>query len=54
LEKAEKEKANGENQLANAQFLAKAPAEVVDKLRARVEELRVLIDKLKNKLDELG
>jgi valyl-tRNA synthetase len=54
LEKAENEKANGENQLNNAQFIAKAPAQVVDKLRARVEELRVLIDKLKNKLDELG
>ena len=53
-EKAENERANGERQLSNEQFIAKAPAQVVDKLRARVEELRVLGEKLKNKLDELG
>jgi valyl-tRNA synthetase len=54
LQKAENEKVNGERQLSNEQFIAKAPAHVVDKLRARVEELRVLIDKLKSKGDELG
>jgi len=54
LQKAENEKANGERQLSNEQFIAKAPIHVVDKLRARVEELRVLIDKLKSKGDELG
>ena len=54
LDKAENEKANGEKQLANEQFTAKAPAHVVEKLRARVEELRVLIEKLRKKLDELG
>jgi valyl-tRNA synthetase len=54
LQKAENEKANGERQLSNEQFIAKAPTHVVDKLRARVEELRVLIDKLKSKGDELG
>ncbi|HKR82527.1 MAG TPA: class I tRNA ligase family protein, partial [Terriglobales bacterium] len=54
LQKAENERANGERQLSNEQFIAKAPTHVVDKLRARVEELRVLIDKLKSKGDELG
>jgi valyl-tRNA synthetase len=54
LEKAEKELANGERQLGNEQFVSKAPGHVVDKLRARVEELRVLIEKLRKKLDELG
>ena len=54
LEKAEAEKANGERQLGNEQFTAKAPSHVVDKLRARVEELRVLIEKLRKKLEELG
>jgi valyl-tRNA synthetase len=54
LEKAENEKANGERQLANAQFTAKAPGHVVDKLRVRMEELRVLIEKLQKKLNELG
>ena len=54
IEKAENERANGERQLSNEQFIAKAPAPVVDKLRARVEELRVLIDKLKKKWKELG
>ena len=53
LEKAEKELANGERQLGNEQFIAKAPGPVVDKLRARVEELRILIEKLRKKLDEL-
>jgi len=54
LEKAEKELANGERQLGNEQFIGKAPGPVVDKLRARVEELRILIEKLRKKLDELG
>src|SRR6185437_7659796 len=54
LEKSEKELANGERQLANEQFTAKAPGQVVDKLRARVEELRILIAKLRKKLEELG
>ena len=54
LERLEKEKAHGEAQLANSGFISKAPSHVVDKLRARVEELRVLIEKLSKKLDELG
>ena len=54
LEKLEKEKANGERQLANEQFVSKAPSHVVEKLRNRKLELEVLISKLKSKLRELG
>jgi valyl-tRNA synthetase len=53
LEKVEKEQANGERQLSNAQFLAKAPAKVVEGLKARAEELRVLREKTLAKLKEL-
>jgi valyl-tRNA synthetase len=54
LEKVEKEMANGERQLADAGFTSKAPANVVEQRKARVEELRVLIAKLRKKLEELG
>ena len=53
LERIEKEIANGQRQLSNEQFLAKAPAKVVEGLRTRQGELQVLRDKTKNKLDEL-
>ncbi len=54
LEKIEKEMANGQRQLGNEQFLAKAPAQVVEGIRRRAEELLVLQEKTKSKLDELG
>ncbi|MFI5114455.1 MAG: class I tRNA ligase family protein, partial [Terriglobales bacterium] len=54
LEKIEKEIANGQRQLSNEQFLAKAPANVVEGLRKRAEELKVLREKTKSKVDELG
>ena len=54
LEKIEKEQANGQRQLSNEQFLAKAPAKVVEGLKARAEELRVLQEKTVGKLKELG
>ena len=54
LEKIEKELGNGQRQLSNEQFLAKAPAKVIEGLKTRAEELRVLREKTKNKLDELG
>jgi valyl-tRNA synthetase len=53
LDKLEKEEANGERQLANEQFVAKAPAHVVEKLRSRKAELEVLIEKLRSKVKEL-
>jgi valyl-tRNA synthetase len=54
LEKIEKELANGQRQLANEQFLAKAPVKVVDGLKARAEELGVLREKTVAKLKELA
>jgi valyl-tRNA synthetase len=54
LEKIEKEQANGQRQLSNEQFLAKAPAKVVEGLKARAEELSVLREKTVGKLKELG
>jgi valyl-tRNA synthetase len=54
LEKIEKELANNQKQLGNEQFLAKAPAKVVEGLRNRATELLVLRDKAKSKLEELG
>jgi valyl-tRNA synthetase len=54
LEKMEKEIANGQRQLSNEGFLAKAPANVVEGLRKRAGELAELREKAKHKLKELG
>jgi valyl-tRNA synthetase len=54
LEKLEKEFANNQRQLGNEQFLAKAPAKVVEGLRTRAAELTVLLEKTRSKLKELG
>ena len=54
LEKIEKEIANGQRQLGNEQFLAKAPAKVVEGLRKRAQELIGLREKIKRQLDELN
>jgi valyl-tRNA synthetase len=54
LEKIEKETINNRKQLGNDQFLAKARPKVVEGLRKRAEELSVLHDKTKSKLEELG
>jgi valyl-tRNA synthetase len=53
LEQIEKEIGNGQRQLNNEQFLAKAPAKVVEGIRKRAQELTVLQQKVKSKLDEL-
>jgi len=53
LEKLEKEIASLERQLGNPEFLAKAPAEVIDRMRARREELQVLRGKTETALNEL-
>jgi valyl-tRNA synthetase len=53
LEKIEKELGNNQKQLGNEQFLAKAPAQVVEGLRKRAAELGVLREKCKSKLAEL-
>jgi valyl-tRNA synthetase len=54
LAKIEKEFANNQRQLSNEQFLAKAPAKVVEGLRSRALELNTLLDKIKLQLDELN
>jgi valyl-tRNA synthetase len=54
LEKIEKELGNNQKQLGNEQFLAKAPAKVVEGLRKRGQELFVLREKTTSKLLELG
>jgi valyl-tRNA synthetase len=54
LEKIEKELANNQKQLGNNQFLAKAPANVVDGLRKRGGELLVLQEKTASKMKELS
>jgi valyl-tRNA synthetase len=54
LDQIEKEIANGQRQLGNEQFLAKAPAKIVEGIRKRAQELETLREKVKSKLDELG
>jgi valyl-tRNA synthetase len=54
LEKIEKELSNGQRQLSNEQFLAKAPAKVIEGLKTRAEELRGLREKALAKLKELA
>jgi valyl-tRNA synthetase len=54
LEKFEKGIANGQRQLGNENFLAKAPQNVVEGLRQQQVELAVLKEKTVSKLKELG
>jgi valyl-tRNA synthetase len=54
LEKLEKGIGSGQRQLGNDQFLAKAPANVVENLRKQQGELAVLKEKTLSKLQELG
>jgi valyl-tRNA synthetase len=53
LDKIEREISNGQRQLGNEQFLAKAPANVVEGIRTRAQELQVLREKTRTKLEEL-
>jgi valyl-tRNA synthetase len=54
LERLEKSIANGQRQLGNEGFLAKAPANVVEGLRKQQEELAVMHEKTLGKMKELG
>jgi valyl-tRNA synthetase len=54
LSKAEGPLANLERQLANEQFLSKAPAHVVEGMRKQAAELKLLIEKIKRALDNLS
>ncbi|MGH9546832.1 MAG: valine--tRNA ligase [Terriglobales bacterium] len=53
LAQIEKEISNGQRQLSNQQFLAKAPAKVVDGMKKRAQELAVMREKTRGKLEEL-
>jgi valyl-tRNA synthetase len=53
MEKIEKGIATGQRQLGNEQFLAKAPALVVENLKKQQQELAVLHQKTQSKLNEL-
>jgi valyl-tRNA synthetase len=53
LEQYGKEMENGQRQLQNEQFLAKAPAQVVEGIRKRAEELKVLRAKAQTALAQL-
>jgi valyl-tRNA synthetase len=53
IEQYEKELANSDRQLQNEQFLAKAPAQVVEGIRKRAEELKILRAKAQTALKEL-
>ncbi len=54
LDKVEKGIGNGQRQLGNENFLAKAPQNVVENLRKQQLELAVLKEKTVSKLKELG
>jgi len=54
LAKYEKEMVGKQSQLQNDGFLAKAPANIVEGLRARADELTVLIEKTRAALDSLS
>jgi valyl-tRNA synthetase len=54
LEKMERETANLQRQLGNEQFLAKAPAHVIENMRKRVGELGILQGKARGQMAELG
>jgi valyl-tRNA synthetase len=54
LARIEKEIENAERQLANAAFLSKAPPKVVEGLRKSLEEKKVLREKIRTALAELG
>jgi valyl-tRNA synthetase len=54
LDKLEKGIGSGQRQLGNEQFLAKAPANVVENLRKQQAEMAVLKEKALSKLQELG
>jgi valyl-tRNA synthetase len=54
LEKIDKGIAGGQRQLGNEQFLAKAPAAVVEGLRKQQQELSVVKEKTLSQMKELG
>jgi len=54
LDRLERGIASADRQLGNEQFLAKAPAQVVDNLRKQQQEFAILKDKTLSKMREIG
>ncbi len=54
LKKTEKERAGVNGRLSNASFVERAPADIVEKERARLAELDEKIDKLKKSMERLA
>jgi valyl-tRNA synthetase len=54
IERLEKGIARADQQLGNAGFLAKAPAKVVEGLQKNAAELKILLQKTQESLDQLG
>jgi valyl-tRNA synthetase len=54
LQGYEKEIQSKESQLSNEQFRSKAPANIVENMQKRLDELRVLRDKTLSQMAELG
>jgi len=54
LNKLETQLTNTARQLSNEQFLSKAPPKVVEGLRKQEAELKLLIEKIRKSLDNLG
>ncbi len=52
LDRIEREINHAHDQLGNAQFLAKAPAQVIERLRNRIAELGILRQKMNDQLGE--
>jgi valyl-tRNA synthetase len=53
LTKFEGQLANAQRRLDDEQFLSKAPAHVVEGLRKQVAELKIVIEKLRKRLEGL-
>ena len=54
MDGVEKEAKRAEGKLNNQGFLAKAPAAVVDKEKAKLEELKTKLQGLKERMDTLS
>ena len=54
LDRIEREIANGQRQLNNEQFLAKAPATVIEGIRKRAQDLATEQEKTRGQLSALG
>ncbi|HYE24933.1 MAG TPA: valine--tRNA ligase [Clostridia bacterium] len=54
IEKLEREQGNAQRQLGNEAFLSKAPAHVVEGIRRREGEIKILLEKARTALTELS